>query len=233
MMPQETLNAAAIAESGKGNANDAAALALTKKVKEGLDAACLANPSCLLMAVVAAQNQPKAPGNTGGDQIAEQSPTNTGGNQQVDPNVTHTGNNQSSPQGSTNTGNTDDVPNVGGNTTTTPVAEQNPDDLVYYSEGSRPENMSPDGAERSGAFNEAKRQSGIPVSKSPDRVLPNVDKRGNPQPGKIYEFDVPKPGGGIQTIQIRDDAAGHFFGETDTQNRGPHFNDQEGNHYDY
>ncbi|WP_338327556.1 HNH/endonuclease VII fold putative polymorphic toxin [Rosenbergiella epipactidis] len=63
--------------------------------------------------------------------------------------------------------------------------------------------------------------------------IPNVDKRGNPQPGKIYEFDVPKPGGGTQTIQIRDDAKGHFFGEKDIQNRGPHFNDQEGNHYDY
>ena len=138
MLAQETLNAAAIAESGKGNANDAAALALTKKVKEGLDAACLANPSCLLMAVVAAQNQPKAPSNTGGEQIAEQSPTNTGGNQQVDPNITHTGNNQPSEQGAMNTGNTDNAPDAGGSTTTTPVAEQNPDDLAYLAGGYEP-----------------------------------------------------------------------------------------------
>ncbi len=39
MMAQETLNAAAMAEAGKGGANEQAALALTKKVKEGLDAA--------------------------------------------------------------------------------------------------------------------------------------------------------------------------------------------------
>ena len=136
--------------------------------------------------------------------------------------------------GSSHTGNTSDVPNAGSNTTVIPIPDgPNRDDLAYQSEGSRPENMSPEGAGRAGAFNEAKRQSGIPVGKNPDRVLPNVDKRGNSQPGKMYEFDVPKPGGGTQTIQIRDDAKGHFFGEKDIQNRGPHFNDQEGNHYDY
>ncbi|WP_272944398.1 HNH/endonuclease VII fold putative polymorphic toxin, partial [Yersinia wautersii] len=146
----------------------------------------------------------------------------------------HTGNDQSTGQGATNTGNTDGKPDAGGSSTVTPIPEgANKDDLVYQSEDSRPENMSPEGAGRSGAFNEAKRQSGIPVSKNPDRVLPNVDKRGNAQPGKIYEFDVPKPGGGIQTIQIRDDVNGHFFGEQDVQNRGSHFNDQKGNHYDY
>ncbi|CND46120.1 putative adhesin/hemolysin precursor [Yersinia intermedia] len=57
MMAQETLNAAAMAEAGKGGANEQAALALTKKVKEGLDAACLKNASCVLLAVVAAQSQ--------------------------------------------------------------------------------------------------------------------------------------------------------------------------------
>ncbi|MEI2265674.1 VENN motif pre-toxin domain-containing protein [Erwinia sp. CGal63] len=55
MLAQETLNSAAMAEAGKGGANEQAALALTKKVKEGLDAACLANPGCLLMAMVSAQ----------------------------------------------------------------------------------------------------------------------------------------------------------------------------------
>uniref|UniRef100_UPI0016437517 hemagglutinin repeat-containing protein n=1 Tax=Yersinia alsatica TaxID=2890317 RepID=UPI0016437517 len=140
---------------------------------------------------------------------------------------------KSGENGATNTGNMDGKPNTGGNTTSTPVAEQDKDDLAYTSEGSRPANLSPEDAGRTGAFNEAKRQSGIPVSQSPDRVLPNVDKRGNPQPGQIYEFDVPKPGGGTQTIQIRDDAGGHFFGEQDTQNRGSHFNDAQGNHYDY
>lgn len=79
----------------------------------------------------------------------------------------------------------------------------------------------------------SERGSGVPTSQQPDRVPPNVDKRGNPQPGRIYEFDVPKKGGGTRTVQIRDDAGGHNFGPNDKQNRGPHFNDSGGNHYDY
>ncbi|MHB8878590.1 MAG: RHS repeat-associated core domain-containing protein, partial [Myxococcaceae bacterium] len=100
-------------------------------------------------------------------------------------------------------------------------------------EGSKPPNLTPEGAGRRGAFDQAKRNSGVPTSQQPDRVLPNVDKRGNPQPGRIYEFDVPQPGGGSRSVQIRDDAAGHDFGPNDPQNRGPHFNDPRGNHYDY
>ncbi|MFA3760133.1 hemagglutinin repeat-containing protein [Yersinia sp. 2466 StPb PI] len=76
MMAQETLNAAAMAEAGKGGANEQAALALTKKVKEGLDAACLKNASCVLLAVVAAQNQSDSNGsqnpNIGKDLTDEQ-----------------------------------------------------------------------------------------------------------------------------------------------------------------
>ncbi|WP_024686659.1 MULTISPECIES: hypothetical protein [Pseudomonas syringae group] len=49
--------------------------------------------------------------------------------------------------------------------------------------GTIPENMSPIGTGRSGAFNEAKRQSGIPTSQQLSRTVPDVDKRGNPQPG--------------------------------------------------
>lgn len=128
------MNSAAAAEAGSVNPNDQAALALTKAAKQGLSAGCLANDACVIMAIIAAQTQPKAPSNTGGDQIADQSPTNTGGNQQIDPTINHTGNNQPSEQGSTNTGNTDGAPDVGGNTTT-PVAEQNPDDLAYLAGG--------------------------------------------------------------------------------------------------
>ncbi|MBW3527067.1 VCBS repeat-containing protein [Shewanella sp. NKUCC05_KAH] len=94
-------------------------------------------------------------------------------------------------------------------------------------------NMSPPGAGRSGALNEAKRQSGVPTSRQPSRTLPNTDKRGNPQPGRIYEYEVPAPGGGTRTIRIRDDAGGHNYGPSDPQNRGPHFNDEAKNHYDY
>ncbi|WAS58923.1 hemagglutinin repeat-containing protein [Burkholderia ambifaria] len=98
---------------------------------------------------------------------------------------------------------------------------------------SAPPNMSPDGAGRSGAFNEAKRAAGIPVSQQPSAVYPNTDKRGNPQPGYQYEYTIPAPGGGTRTVIIRDDAGGHYFGEGNSQNRGPHFNDPAGNHYDY
>ncbi|XUK75871.1 VENN motif pre-toxin domain-containing protein [Erwinia rhapontici] len=60
MLAQQTLNSAAMAEAGKGNANDQAALALTKAVKDGLSTGCLANDACVLMAIVSAQNQQKA-----------------------------------------------------------------------------------------------------------------------------------------------------------------------------
>jgi hypothetical protein len=34
-------------------------------------------------------------------------------------------------------------------------------------------------------------------------------------------------------VRDRDDAAGHNYGPGDPQDRGPHFNDPAGNHYDY
>jgi HNH/Endo VII superfamily nuclease toxins/Pretoxin HINT domain len=105
--------------------------------------------------------------------------------------------------------------------------------LVHNCGGDAPPNMSPEEARRQGAFNQAKRDSGIPTSQSPDRTLPNVDRRGNPQPGYIYEFDVPAPGGGTRTVIIRDDAGGHTFPDDPTQDRGPHFNTENGDHYDY
>ncbi|MBC3205754.1 hypothetical protein HU755_03080 [Pseudomonas sp. SWRI111] len=49
----------------------------------------------------------------------------------------------------------------------------------------------------------------------------------------MYEFEVPASGGGTRTVRIRDDIAGHDYGEGDPQNRGAHFNDEAGNHYDY
>ncbi|RRN02695.1 heme utilization protein, partial [Bibersteinia trehalosi] len=97
----------------------------------------------------------------------------------------------------------------------------------------RPKNLTPEGAGRQGAFNEAKRQSGIPTSQQPSKVYPNIDRRNNKQPGKVYEFELPREGGGTRKVIIRDDAKGHFFGENDPQNRGPHFNDSKGGHYDY
>jgi len=148
--------------------------------------------------------------------------------------IVNTGNNQPLESGPTHTGNSDGLVNTGGTSTVTPLPDgPSKDDLAYQSIDSRPENMSPTGSGRSGAFNEAKRKSGIPTSRQPDRVTENYDRRGNKQPGKVYEFDVINLQGKPETIKIRDDAKGHFFGDNDSQNRGPHFNDAEGNHYDY
>jgi hypothetical protein len=93
--------------------------------------------------------------------------------------------------------------------------------------------MSPSGAGRQGALNEAKRQSGIPTSQQPAQVLPNLDKRGEAQPGRTYLYEIPASGGRRQSVRIRDDAGGHNYGPGNLQNRGPHFNDPAGNHYDY
>ena len=66
-----------------------------------------------------------------------------------------------------------------------------------------PTNASPDGAGRHGALNQAKRDYGIPTSQQPERVLPNVDRRGNVVPGRVYDY-----GNGRF---IRDDVVGHLF----------------------
>jgi len=97
----------------------------------------------------------------------------------------------------------------------------------------RPPSLTPPGAGRTGALREALRREGVPTSQQPSRVVPNLDRRGNAQPGRVYEYDVPAPGGGTRTVRIRDDAGGHNHGPGDPQNRGLHFNDKAGNHYDY
>lgn len=99
--------------------------------------------------------------------------------------------------------------------------------------GKRPPNLSPPGSGRRGAFREAKRNSGIPVCSCPDAVIENVDKRGKTQEGRIYEFEKIDSNGVRQTVQIRDDAGGHYFGKDNPQNRARHFNDSRGEHYDY
>ncbi len=93
-----------------------------------------------------------------------------------------------------------------------------------------PPSLTPPGGGRRAAFNEAKRRNGIPTSQSPNSVKPNVDRRGKRQPGRVYEYSVP---GRKEPVIIRDDAAGHYYGAGNSQNRGPHFNDSRGNHYDY
>lgn len=90
--------------------------------------------------------------------------------------------------------------------------------------GTRPPNLTPEGAKRRGAFREAKRRNGIPNSQQPKQGK-NYNKRGELQPGRSYDF-------GEDNV-IRDDSAGHEFPDDPVQNRGPHFNDPAGNHYDY
>ncbi|MFD4292852.1 putative T7SS-secreted protein [Rhodococcus sp. NPDC058532] len=99
--------------------------------------------------------------------------------------------------------------------------------------GHRPPNMSPDGAGRHGAFNQVKRDLGIPVGQQPLAVDPNYDRRGRLQPGSSYVFEVSVEGGGTRRVTIRDDAGGHIFVDDPSQNRGPHFNAPNGDHYDY
>ncbi|UBB14046.1 VENN motif pre-toxin domain-containing protein [Pantoea eucrina] len=139
MLAQETLNSAAMAEAGKGGAREQAALALTKKVKEGLDAACLANPGCLLMAIVSAQSQQHT--NGAGSKI-ETLPVNDDliGGKLVNPAADETRRtslvtpDQSHEQGARSTGNTEGEPDTEGSSTVTPLPEQNRDDLAYSSE---------------------------------------------------------------------------------------------------
>lgn len=92
----------------------------------------------------------------------------------------------------------------------------------------QPPNLSPLGAGRRGAFNEARRRNDIPVSQQPRKVGPNYDRRGKLQPGRSYEFDTPDG-----EVTIRDDAGGHNYGEGDPQNIGAHFNNPNGGHYGY
>lgn len=101
--------------------------------------------------------------------------------------------------------------------------------------GPPPPNLAPPGAGRAGAFGQAKRDSGIPVSMPPTRVLPNLDRGGRLRPGRVYEFDVrvPDGDGDMRTVWIRDDAGGDSYPDDPRQDRGPHFNTMDKGHYDY
>jgi len=138
MKAKAVLDSAAMAEAGKGGANEQAALALTKAVKQGLDAACLQSASCVLMAVVAAQQHTDGAGSktetvpvnddlTGG-KLINPAQDESKGTSLITPD-------RSGEQGTSNTGNTDEAPDTGGNTTITPIPEQNEDDLAYLAEG--------------------------------------------------------------------------------------------------
>jgi len=91
-----------------------------------------------------------------------------------------------------------------------------------------PTNFSPFGAGRSGAFNAAKLLNGIGRNEQPTSVRPSIDLRGLNIPGRTYTFRQ-----GSERINILEHAGGHYYGPNNTQNRGPHFNDPLGRHFDY
>jgi RHS repeat-associated protein len=108
-------------------------------------------------------------------------------------------------------------------------AAETPAQAEPATEGARPESLTPAGAGRAGALNEAKRRNDVPTSQQPEEQGPNRDRKGNVQPGRQYKY---KDSNGKEVI-IRDDAKGHDYGPGNPQNRGPHLNDQNGGHYDY
>ncbi|RRZ97081.1 VENN motif pre-toxin domain-containing protein [Erwinia sp. 198] len=142
MQAKSLLDSAAMAEAGQGGAHEQAALALTKAVKQGLDATCLANTSCVIMAVVAAQNQQ----HTGGaGSKTETVPVNddlTGGKlvnpaQDENKGTSLITPDQSGVQGASHTGNTEGAPDAGGNILVNPGADPfTKKDIVYLSENS-------------------------------------------------------------------------------------------------
>ena len=67
---------------------------------------------------------------------------------------------------------------------------------------------------RKQAFNEAKRQIGVPTSTQPTKIGPNITRQGQIVPGRVYYFE--------NGSYIRDDVSGHIF--PDGGNIGPHFN---------
>ncbi|MCS3608360.1 VENN motif pre-toxin domain-containing protein [Erwinia rhapontici] len=137
MLAQQTLNSAAMAEAGKGNVNDQAALALTKAVKDGLSAGCLANDACVLMAIVSAQSQ-RHPEGSGSNNVTIPVKDDLTGGKLVNPghqgekDTSFTTPDQRDQNGATHTGNSDGAPDTGGSTIVTPIPDgPSKDDIVY------------------------------------------------------------------------------------------------------
>ncbi|MDI2113780.1 HNH/endonuclease VII fold putative polymorphic toxin [Commensalibacter nepenthis] len=108
---------------------------------------------------------------------------------------------------------------------------------IFTSTGNPPPNLSPDGAGRNGALREAKRYVGIPVTQQPESIGPNINKQGKVVGGMDYVYTptgqdskfIAEDG----KIHIRDDADGHMYIDDPTQDRGSHFNTEDGAHFDY
>lgn len=100
---------------------------------------------------------------------------------------------------------------------------------ALFALGMPPPNKARPGSKRRGALREAKRRNGVPTSQQPSSTGPNTNRNGDPQPGRTYTYTNSRG----ERVTIRDDAGGHNYGEGNPQNRGSHFNDPAGDHYDY
>ena len=92
--------------------------------------------------------------------------------------------------------------------------------------------MSPEGGGRRGAFREAKRQNDVPVSQQPNRVGSIAIERGTDQEEPMNSRFL------LKVVERARCAYARTRRVTTSdpgisQNRGPHFNDESGNHYDY
>ena len=75
------------------------------------------------------------------------------------------------------------------------------------------------------AFRGTKRMNNIPKCTQPDKVTPHhYNRQGKKEIGREYTFG---------NIKIRNDVKGHTYLDDPSQNRGSHFNDNFGNHYNY
>ena len=101
---------------------------------------------------------------------------------------------------------------------------------VKSKNGESPDDFSLPNAGRRGAFREAKRASGLPVSSNPISVRPAIGKNGKTIPGRDYVFEHPQEAN--KELVVREHF-GHNYPDNPMQNRGKHFNDIYGNHYDY
>ena len=94
----------------------------------------------------------------------------------------------------------------------------------------RPPDLSPPGSGRRGAFREAKRHSDIPVSTQPSNVRKVPDRQDPSRTLREYDFDMPSRN---EPVTIQDHRYGHKYPDDPSQNRGAHFNTEDGAHFDY
>jgi hypothetical protein len=97
-------------------------------------------------------------------------------------------------------------------------------DGVLVHNGVRPPNLTPPGGGRRGAHRAAKRNCNIPMCQQPDAVGSSRDRQGRSIAGRTYKYGE---------CVIQEHADGHDYPDDPSQNRGPHFNDPKGGHYDY